>query len=353
MRTFCPSLLLFLGLTLISGPAAVARDTCESHYRTEGSELKGFTYTSYADFGQLDSATAMRWLRSQPKTGAKIRIENVDDTLGVISAMALNNEGAETFPLTFRFQNLDKGTRVTVALKMAVGEVLGESDRERSAFLCQLIELASIEPPSNAVLQELALTNDEIVKLVNAGLDDDIIVAKIEKADAEHLDVSTDALMALHKNKVSKRVIAAMIKRSGAGSLASAKVADPTQDGGSSAEPSRGSSSAVELSDASVSTQYKTCLDGLLMAQRPFSEVFSVERVVVKDRLVERTDATVIVDLTVRLKQYYGHDDRLYFNSIVPPPADANRGNAGDLLTAEHTLKFKHFESGWRLVCGD
>jgi hypothetical protein len=353
MRIFRPALMIFLSLSFTLGTAADAKDLCESHYRAEGSPATGVTYSAYADFSQFDSITIMRRLRSQPKTGAKIRIKSIDDALGVITAKALNDEGTETFSLTFKVQNIDKGTRVTAALKMGAGEILGETDRERSAFMCQFVELASVEQPSNVMVQELALTNEEIVKLVDAGLDDDIIVAKIEKADAERLDVSTEALVALHKNKVSKRVIATMIKRSGGESSSAPKAQKRLQEAVNSPESSHGSSSAAELSDASVAAQYKACLEGLLMAQFPFNVVFSVERVAVKDRLVERTDASVVVDLTVRLKRYYGHDERLYFNSIVPPPADASRGNAGDLLTAEHTLKFKRFESGWRLVCGE
>lgn len=51
------------------------------------------------------------------------------------------------------------------------------------------------------------------MKLTRAGLDPDLIVAKIQQARSEALDVSTDALIELRKQKVSKQVIAAILQR--------------------------------------------------------------------------------------------------------------------------------------------
>ena len=61
--------------------------------------------------------------------------------------------------------------------------------------------------------REQILTNDDVVNLAKAGLDDEIVIAKVKNAPAAQLDVSTDALIALKKGKVSSAVIAAMVER--------------------------------------------------------------------------------------------------------------------------------------------
>jgi hypothetical protein len=61
--------------------------------------------------------------------------------------------------------------------------------------------------------REQVLTNDDVVNLAKAGLDDEIVIAKVKNAPAAQLDVSTDALVALKKAKVSSAVIAAMVER--------------------------------------------------------------------------------------------------------------------------------------------
>jgi hypothetical protein len=60
---------------------------------------------------------------------------------------------------------------------------------------------------------EKALTNADVIELANAKLGDDIVVAKIQQAPKEELDVSTDSLLALKKAGVGNAVVDAMIKR--------------------------------------------------------------------------------------------------------------------------------------------
>ncbi len=62
---------------------------------------------------------------------------------------------------------------------------------------------------------ERALTNDDVVSLFKAGLGDDLVVAKIQQSPNESLDVSTDALIKLKKEGVSKPVLDAMVRRAG------------------------------------------------------------------------------------------------------------------------------------------
>ena len=63
---------------------------------------------------------------------------------------------------------------------------------------------------------EKALTNADVVAMVKADLGDDLVVAKIQQAPREALDVSSDALVKLKKQGVSKAVLDAMLRRAGA-----------------------------------------------------------------------------------------------------------------------------------------
>jgi hypothetical protein len=70
-------------------------------------------------------------------------------------------------------------------------------------------------PPSRPASNEKALTNTDVVALVKADLGDELVIAKIEQAPNEALDVSTDAIVSLKQQGVPKAVIQAMIKRAG------------------------------------------------------------------------------------------------------------------------------------------
>ena len=72
--------------------------------------------------------------------------------------------------------------------------------------------------------REVVLTNKEVMKLIELDLGDEIVIAKIKNAPKESLDVSTDALLALKKAKVSSAVVAAMIERAGQAAKTSATV---------------------------------------------------------------------------------------------------------------------------------
>jgi hypothetical protein len=63
--------------------------------------------------------------------------------------------------------------------------------------------------------KEKPLTNDAIVAMVKADLGDELVIAKIQQAPSEALDVSAEALVALRQQGVSKAVLDAMIKRAG------------------------------------------------------------------------------------------------------------------------------------------
>ena len=63
---------------------------------------------------------------------------------------------------------------------------------------------------------EKALTNADVLAMVKADLGDGLVVAKIQQAPRETLDVSSDALVKMKKQGVSKAVLDAMLRRVGA-----------------------------------------------------------------------------------------------------------------------------------------
>lgn len=74
---------------------------------------------------------------------------------------------------------------------------------------------ASAESSATAKRPEKALRNDDILSLVKVGLDDKLIISKIQAAEATDFDLSTDGIVALKTAKVSNAVIDAMMKRAG------------------------------------------------------------------------------------------------------------------------------------------
>jgi hypothetical protein len=58
-----------------------------------------------------------------------------------------------------------------------------------------------------------ALTNEDVLVLVKVGLADEVIIAKIQQAPEEALDVSTDTVLNLSKAGVGQGVIQAMVER--------------------------------------------------------------------------------------------------------------------------------------------
>ncbi|WP_449472204.1 hypothetical protein [Sphingobium chungangianum] len=87
-------------------------------------------------------------------------------------------------------------------------------------LIAGLALLAACAPLS---VQAETLTNDMVVSLVQAGLGDDAVIAKI-RASAGHYALSTDDLIALKKRGVPGPVIAAMIQSGAEGAVSSKAV---------------------------------------------------------------------------------------------------------------------------------
>lgn len=96
------------------------------------------------------------------------------------------------------------------------------------ALVAAFFVLASI-----AVIAQQAITNVDVVKMTNAGLSPDVIVAAIRNAPAKNFDTSPDALIKLKADGVSDAVIAAMLTSSSpAATFSSAPAGDKSDKNG-------------------------------------------------------------------------------------------------------------------------
>jgi hypothetical protein len=103
--------------------------------------------------------------------------------------------------------------------------------------VCFLV-LAVLASSAFAGLQEAAkpaLTNDDVVKMVQVKLGDGVIIAKI-KSSACKFDTSTDALIKLKEAGVSDAVMQAMAEAAGAATSAAAPAAHPPDPNDPNAE---------------------------------------------------------------------------------------------------------------------
>jgi len=90
--------------------------------------------------------------------------------------------------------------------------------------LCPI--LVAQQAPFLFVQQEQVLNNDSVVKMVKAGLTDDVIVATINASSGTY-DTSPDGLIALKQAGVSNKVIAAIVGRGTASAPDSAAPSTP------------------------------------------------------------------------------------------------------------------------------
>jgi hypothetical protein len=93
-------------------------------------------------------------------------------------------------------------------------------------FLAFCPFLVAQQVPFLLAQQEQALSNESIVKMVNAQLSDDVIIATINASPGAY-DTSPDALIALKQAGVSSKVIAALVTKSAPASTDSAAPSSP------------------------------------------------------------------------------------------------------------------------------
>lgn len=236
---------------------ASAQGGCEANYKSEGSFFKGKTYSTFADFPGVPVRIAVARLAQQAPS-RQMEVLSVDAEHGVVHTRnQAPNQGP--YPIDFMVEPIANGSRVKMAITLGPGGFALPGIRQG---MCGVLALAATDPPGglapveepasapaaapevpaaapedpanapsaepppyapppgsqagappSADPQEPALTNAEIVKLSQAAMGSEIIIAKIKGAASENLDVSTDALIALRKKGVSRPVIAAMLDR--------------------------------------------------------------------------------------------------------------------------------------------
>lgn len=69
--------------------------------------------------------------------------------------------------------------------------------------------------PLGAAAEESALSNEDVLRMVSAGLGDELVVAKIREAPAVEFALGVDDLLALKAAGVSEKVVEAMLGRKG------------------------------------------------------------------------------------------------------------------------------------------
>lgn len=84
-----------------------------------------------------------------------------------------------------------------------------------SRVWCPIV-LIALFIAQGSVAAEVALTNDEVIRMVKAGLSDALVVAKIQQAEKVAFDLEVDHLIGLREAGVSETVVKAMLDRSNA-----------------------------------------------------------------------------------------------------------------------------------------
>lgn len=206
-------LIATLSLMTLALPVFSQTNQCLANFKESGSIFKGKVLETYEDFAGIDVQTAVRRLQAQlPADG--MTIVSVDAGAGIIRAEN-NAPNSRPFPIEFTVSAVQSGARVRLLAKMNAGMMVVGGTKPS---ICKTIQLATVEPPTPPpppAPPEPALSNEEVVKLVEADLGDEIVIAKIKSSPDAKFEVSTAALVALKKAKVSKAVIAAMIERAG------------------------------------------------------------------------------------------------------------------------------------------
>ncbi len=130
----------------------------------------------------------------------------------------------------------------------------------RKIFLALLLTLGFVLSGSMLVAQQ-PLNNEAVIKMSKAGLSDDVIVTSINSNPGAY-DTSTDGLVALKKDRVSDKIVSAIIVKSAGGGTASGPAAGATQGFSATAQaPGEGGfgapASAVPAGVDSVGVYYQ------------------------------------------------------------------------------------------------
>ena len=174
IRVAVSALLILVGL-----PSLAQTDSCLANFKESGSIFKGKVLETYQEFSGIDKATALRRLQAQ-LSAAGMSIVTVDAEGGIIKG---ENQAPNSrpFPMEFTVTSTPAGVNVRLWLKMNAGQMVVGGTKPA---ICDLLKLVAVEPPPPPPPPkppEGAVTNQEVIKLVRAGLDDEIVIAKIKR----------------------------------------------------------------------------------------------------------------------------------------------------------------------------
>jgi hypothetical protein len=237
-RTAAVVLLLTGSLATLAKPAAGA--SCLDAFKKRGSIFTHWVYTASADFADVPVRVAVERLRQQlPSKQIEVLSANADQ--GTLHCRTLADNHQRTFDVDFTVSPLGSGARVTMVLTLPP---TGVSDAGLRESMCDTVGLAALavanpaaegaagtrppapdlpQPAPRATAaaaatprpepQEPPLTNEDVAKLVQAGLANDLVVTKIMQSSSVAFDLSTNGLVALANLKIPHDVIAAMLRR--------------------------------------------------------------------------------------------------------------------------------------------
>jgi hypothetical protein len=231
-------MLVMSALAILDQPAAGA--SCLDNFKKRGSIFTRWVYTAYADFGDVSVKVAVDRLRRQ-LPAKQIEVLSADAEQGVLHCRTRPDDHQRAFDVDFAVSPLGSGARVKMVLTLPA---TGVSDAGLKESMCDTVSVAGLavanpaaesaagkrqpapEPPQPAPRataaaaatppsepQEPPLTNEDVVKLVQAGLASDLVVTKINQSSSVAFDLSTNGLVALANLKIPHDVIAAMMQR--------------------------------------------------------------------------------------------------------------------------------------------
>lgn len=197
--------------------ALVIRDGAPGYAKKTGSEVtrsfargeavagfhKEFLATTYELFEEEGRVRVLF-----PKPGSALMLDAWMDPAD-LSAFVYDCCDEECIPVKASFKRAEWNPCFREAMERARAR-LGEP---RAAAPPPARGASAPAPRSGGGAAEKPLTNADVVEMVKADLGDDLVVSKIRQAPREALDVSSDALVSLRRQGVSKAVLDAMLRR--------------------------------------------------------------------------------------------------------------------------------------------
>src|SRR5258707_137574 len=100
---------------------------------------------------------------------------------------------------------------VLIVGTVCAGSLSAQTARRAAPAAAPKPAAAAPAPVAAAALVPAALTNQDVLKMVQAGLGESVVLATVRTAGATSFDLSPDGLIALKKGGVSDAIVSVMI----------------------------------------------------------------------------------------------------------------------------------------------